>query len=247
MKGTFFRNGIEYRIVTDGESWSQGDRVSGYLEVKTSVGTSPAPARVALVHGVLKKVRTKAGDAFEWLQEKTIDGSGKWEFRTGRNSPITDATSSLFLLYGGTEPVGEGSSLGQLQLSLKPDPVIQVFLDVLQARFRFVLKALKATKDGMQAKLTPPSAQSLSMIEQVLLSFVFDSDAVDAALNIGYEFYVKSYDASAGSVDLKKKKKKREVSFAASQYRTSSNRIDDERFEMEIKAAIDEATSGFLG
>lgn len=237
MKGFSFQKGVEYRIETIGEKWQQGDPIEGKLSAKSASGAVNA-AQVVLAHGTLKKVHAKSPDAFDIIaQEKLTLSSGEanWKFPTTKNSPITDVSGSLFLLYG---PEGaEVSTLGQLQLNVVPAEVIAKFLDVFQIHFRFVLKFTKTEKNGVQAKLVPPEGnKQFSFLEHLILRFSFSDDD----LSITYEFNVLTFDATVNSLTQIKKKKKREVAFTPAQYKTPSGRWNDDLFEKEIAAALDE-------
>lgn len=248
MKGTFFQKGCEYKLQTEGEAWAQGETIGGRLLVRAHApATAPTTVRVVLAHGSLKAVHAKKPDALTIVAETELSGpdlaSGEgaaWSFPTELNAPITDSTTSLFLLYGPpADPSGGGlETLGQLQVTLKPHPVIAKFLDVLQTRFRFVLKANKSEKGGMNSKLVPPDSQALSFVEQLVLRFAFEGET----LGIVYEFTTHSFEASASSVAAKKQKKKREISFAPTDYKLASGRLNDELFEADIQAALSEVS-----
>ncbi len=238
MKGTFFQKGTEYKLEIDGESWPQGDSIKGKLIAKSHTGAALTEAQVQLGYADLKQVRAKKPEAFEILTTTPLtlkDGSADWVFPLDRNAPITDVSSSLFVLYG---PVtSDPMSMGQLQLNIKPAACIDKFLDVLRTHFRFVLKFTKAEKKGMQAKLVPPDgAKAISFLEHVLIRFSFDGDD----LNLTYEFILHSFEANASSVNAKKIKRKREVTLSINQYRTPSGRWNDDFFQSEITAALQE-------
>jgi len=242
MKGTFFQKGCEYRLQTEGETWVQGETIGGHLIVRAHApATAPEKARVVLAHGGLKAVHAKSPDAFDVVAEAEVGGPGlvsesgaPWSVATGSNAPITDSTSSLFLLYGPAD--GGLETLGRLQVTLKPNPVIAKFLDVLQTRFRFVLKANRSEKKGMQSKLVPPDSQALSFVEQLVLRFAFEGET----LGVTYEFTTHSFEASASSVNAKKAKKIREIDFTPTDYKLSSGRLNDDLFENHIRGALDE-------
>ena len=173
MKGTSFQKPLELSLQVEGEAWKQGDRITGALVAKNHGGES-VPLReiyVRLAHGSLKQVRQKSADAFEQISAVAGDASGmlaagaeariSWSFQTDRNCPITDSSSSVFLLYGRGEAL---ESLGQLQLTVHPDEVIQEFLKVLTIQFHFVVKTRKASKRGVDVKLAPPPEEKSSIL-----------------------------------------------------------------------------------
>lgn len=239
MKGTYFQKGTEFRLQTEAESWSQGDTIRGTLVLRAHSPGVSTTARVVLAHGNLKQVHAKKADALDAVEEVVLSGKeltnesgAAWSFSTSLNARITDSTTSLFLLYG---PEGGGlETLGHLQVTLKPAPVIEKFLDVLKTRFRFVLKTMRSEKKGCQAKLVPPDSSALAFVDQVVIHFHFDEEV----LNLAYEFTTHGFEAGASSVKQTKQKKTREVEFRKSDYLTSSGRLNDDLFEKEIEAAL---------
>src|SRR5687768_16211107 len=69
MKGIYFKTPLEFRLVTDGESWSQGGKITGTLEIKNQGSTDASldSVSLALVLGSLKKVAAKKEDSFQVL------------------------------------------------------------------------------------------------------------------------------------------------------------------------------------
>lgn len=243
MKGVFFQRPLEFKLQINGESWDQGDAVSGTLMIKNhGPRLSLADAQVHLAHGNLKQVRAKASDAFELLGSSpmpTIDlatgaeASLDWSFTTDRNCPITDSSGGLFVLYG------RGSiteQMGQLQLAIRPYEVIQDFLSEFTTQFRFVTKALKAgSRSTVDAKLVPPDSRAFASLDYVVVKMSFDGDV----MNLRYVFTMKKIEAK------KKKKKKKDVvqSMTKESYRTSTGRFDHERAVVLIKEALGEVES----
>ncbi|MEK6579332.1 MAG: hypothetical protein AABZ55_08920, partial [Bdellovibrionota bacterium] len=136
MKGIFFKYPLEFQLHVDGETWKQGDFIQGRLIVKNR-GAAPVSLnsiQVQLALGELKKVRAKSEHAFKAIETAPLKTSEnlipekeyslEWKFKTDRNCPISDASSSLFLLYGSGE---DPKQLGQLQANIQPEFVIQEF------------------------------------------------------------------------------------------------------------------------
>src|SRR5690606_11357678 len=91
MKGTFFQDSLEYRLVVEGESWHQGSLLSGTLQVRNHA-SSPASLsdlNVSLADGIEKKVKAKAEDAFSVLASVQPAASAK-DLGAGQSSePMT--------------------------------------------------------------------------------------------------------------------------------------------------------------
>lgn len=243
MKGMYFQKPLQLNLLVNGESWHQGDPVAGSLTVK-NLGPDDVPSsevRVHLAYGELKKVRQKSPDAYEVLTSVPMEKGGKiapgqeatlaWRFETDRNTPITDASRSLFVLYGrGGSPI----ELGSLQLTVDPTPVVQEFLSSLQTEHRFVLKSRKFLRGATEVKLAPPDSRELASVEHLTLAFRFEGED----LRVGYEFRVRKIEAGAATFDVAKQKKTLEQVFKPEEYRTPTGRFNHERIEGAIKAAL---------
>ena len=251
MKGTFFQKPLEFRLSVDGETWRQGDSIEGVLTAKNhAAGALPvAGITVCLARGVLRKVHQKSSDAFEILASASIPPSSgpellpaqelsyPWKFGTDRNCPITDTLGSLFLLYGQNGSAqGAGAQLGNIQIPVLPYEIITQFLDVVKTGFRFVIKGARWSKGNVDAKLAPPDSRGFAMLEQLQLLFHFEGET----LHVEYGFRLKTVEASAASVELKKQKTAFKQSYEPALYRTSSGRFDHERVEKEIRDVLDQ-------
>lgn len=242
MKGVCFQKPFEFNLQVEGETWRQGDPIQGRLTVRNR---SDQPARlegnaVSLGYGALKKVHGKKDGALEILDsvpfsDQSVPAQGEtslpWKFTTDRNSPITDASASLFILYG---------SGGVLQLRFDPDSVVQSFLDTLQVQFRFVKKSQKSNKAGcIVTKFDPPTAKGFSLVEQLAIATQFEGDT----LHVGYSFDVKKLEATAASAEMKKSKKEFEQAFTPLDYRVTSGRFNHEQIEAAIREVMTQIES----
>lgn len=254
MRGIFFQKPLEFGIKTDGESWRQGDTMSGILTLRNH-GTEPVSIdpRVVLAAGELKKVRAKSEGAFRTLAEwgdfsRPIQLGPQqahelsWSFTLDVNAPITDSSKSPFLLYGASSTPDQLDQLGQLQLNIVPSLVFEEFLNVFQARFRFVVKTRKFSKERVEVKLAPPDGQAFAALEHLMVGLEF-SKSDRETLHIHYTFTTKRLEASAASIDVSKQKKALFQEISSGQYRLPSGRLDDERFEAAIREALDAGES----
>lgn len=250
MKGTVFQRPLEFNLVIDGESWQQGDPIFGTLTVRNH-GKEPLDMSEVCLHlalGELKKVRLKSPEAFDVLKSAELGANGQlqpgsstefsWRFETDRNFPITDNLKSPFILYGRGTALEQ---LGQLELAVNPFAIIDEFIKTLQIQFRFVVKGRKWSKGKVEFKLAPPDSKALGMVEHLNAQFQFEQET----LNVKYSFHVKKLEATAASVAMSKGKKETEQSFTLQDYRLPSGRLNHERIERGIAAAIELVQSGF--
>jgi len=250
MKGTFFQKPFEFNLKVEGETWRQGDPVSGSLTVKNHGPTATQEmneVRVQLVRGELKKVRAKSADAFTPLtavktataspvQKELAAGndlSFPWSFETDRNCQITDSLGSLFVIYG----YGQADEkIGQLQLNFEPFGLIQDFLQIVTIQFRFVIKSRKSRKGAVEVKLSPPTSKNFLKLEGLTLTFRMSGED----LEVEYGFNLKKMEASAAGVEINKEKKELVQTYAPHEYRIPSGRLNHERLEAGIQEALNQ-------
>ncbi|MCM2278930.1 MAG: hypothetical protein NDJ89_12715 [Oligoflexia bacterium] len=243
MRGVFFQKPREFVLEVEGESWRQGEQIRGTLTIRDHGASAPAPARVLLAEGALKKVRERSPEAFEVLASavtKPGETVFSWSFPLARDFPITENTSSPFLLYGTSEAPPE---LGQLQLNIRPHEVIEQFLDTLRVHFRFVQKSRRSSKGWVDVRLSPPDARNLGMLEYLVLGLRLDESE---ALELRYQFQLKKIEATAAAFDVKKLRKIAESRIESHEYRLPSGRFQHERFEADIRKALDPIESRLL-
>lgn len=242
MKAVTFQKPIEYCLLIEGESWPQGSAVSGTLEVKSHGAVSDGKIQLILARGELKKVHEKKLGAFTEVakfdtEDWTFPAPGqsatlKWNFDLDRNCPITDSTGSLFLLYGHAATL---DTLGQIQMNVVSEPVLQAFLHAFNVHFRFVIKSQRWSKSGTTStKMAPPDAKKYSNLELLVLTTRF----TDEELEITYEFNVKRFEATAVNVETKKEKREYSQVLRPIEYRLPSGRLNTDYFEKLIEEAL---------
>ena len=234
MKGTSFQKPLEFNLSVDGESWRQGDAISGLLKTRshgTEDGTEAidwSEIGVYLAHGDLKKIRAKTEGAFKIIASHTATSEeSQWKFQTDLSAPVTDSTSSLFLIYGFGKAY---EKLGQLQVNLTPSQVLEDFLKIFQIQHGFVRKSVKAGKGKTETKFAPPSSKEFVRLELLLIKAHFAGET----LEVECEFNEKKIEASAAALEVKKQKKQIKQSFGSTQYRTSSGRFNYETMEAAV-------------
>jgi len=243
VKGTLFQRPLELKLNIEGENWRQGAVVSGVLTFKNH-GQDPLPLAgfgVCLAQGHLKSVRLNAANAFRVLSfvpaelkdslEPHQEISVPWTLPLDGDCAISDATSSLFVLYGrGQDP----AQLGALQLLIEPAEIIDEIVKTLGIIFRFSVKTRKAGKDGVEIKFTPPDAPSFRMLEQLVLSFRVDAGAI----HLKYVFQVKKIEATAASFDISKAKKEFEQTLQVADLRLPSGRPNYGFMESALREVV---------
>lgn len=210
MKGTVFKNGIEYNLFVEGESWMQGAVIKGLLKLKNHSEKvfDLSLISVELTLGKLRKIKTKGKSAFESIEKITFDKGTeldpkgekelKWEFKLSPNCPITDKVASHYLIYGDDEDSLENRLL---PLSVTPKEVFLQFFDIFEKFFRFKVKEYKSKDDGLEVKLLPPKTSKYSTLIGLLVNIKLSEKNLDLV----YIFNVNKIDFSGGGLtDFKK-------------------------------------------
>lgn len=241
MKGLSFQAPLELSLRLDGESWRQGDRIAGELQIKNR-GTQTASLtelRVILAEGTIKKVHAKAANAFDVIERLKL-GEGKIlsadetlnfpiTFQLDVNSPITDVSYSPFMLYG----AGTDEKMGVLQLPVAPHLVAQELIERLKVAFRFVHKHSKSRKKGVESKMIPPDGRNFQAVEHLMIDTRMDGED----LVISYEFAIKKIEGAPASAE--KKKVGTEDRITAADYRLPSGRFNHDKLEASLRKALD--------
>lgn len=243
MRGVFFNQGLEYKLEVSGSDFRQGDSVQCTLSLKNHT-SSPVPLdhlRLTLAVGTLKKVKSKAADAFEVVSEGDVtsvkeigpndERSVTHTFQLDRNYPVTDKNQSLYLLYGNST---DTAIVGQLLLTVALHPHIESIFSTMDTVFQFVPKGVTSKGAWSTAKLKPPTARRYSLIDELNLSCHFDGDA----LELKYNFTVKKFEGASTTISVKKAKTEVEQRLEPDKYLYGSNFVHQEFVEESIKAAI---------
>ena len=229
MKGSFFKDGIEYRIEIQGESWLQGSRVNGTLVVrnhgnKPFEGVSALAVRLAL--GTERKVKAKQESAFVEIGSSGALAAGAealaagatslplpWEFALPETARITDATKSLYITYGPGELAAAAGTFGALQLRVLPHPWIEDLCSIIDTNYRFPRRKISAADDksgAVEIKFDAPDARSFSAVESLVAEFRVirpESEPAPTTIESSYTFQIKEVDAMKAGLQLKKGKR----------------------------------------
>ncbi len=247
MKGTFFRESLEYRLFIDGESWPQGGKIVGTIQVKNHGAAEVALAdlRVVLTEGKDKKVKAKADGAFaELVSLNPLMGRGiippggeseaaPWEFTLDENARVTDKTGGLYVLYGRG---AEHAQFGHLPLNVVPRQEFLDFVELMRAVFHFSLKGITSGKKGtVQVKLLPPEGKTFSNVEQLDLTLFKKNGDYQANL----EFTTKRVDPASPVLAMKEESRSFERGFSESEFLHSFNqRLKKETVEAFLNECI---------
>jgi len=231
MKGVSFQNGVEFRVVIEGESWSQGALIQGKIEAKPIAQT-----QVLLAEGMDKKVKLKSPDAFIILEEALIKTSPyEWKFQLPIDARISDTKGSLYLLYGHGENI---EKLGQLRLHILPHLMLRDLSDLITSHFRFALKTISSGKSGgTEFKFGPPSNNDWKMLDELALQLKISPEILD----VKFIFHRQEVDALKGGLATKSVKREVIRSWNIPQIILSFNqRLDKEILAIEIDKVISE-------
>ncbi len=251
MRGVFFHHPLEYRLEVPSDDRAQGDTLRGVLTVKNHSGE---PAEVAdlcvkLSLGDIKKVKSKALDAFEDLFSATIARSlqlapgesavREWIIETDRNCPIAGTAQSPYLQYG---DASSPQALGHLPLPVKPHKYIQAVVDTMQTVFNFTTRGLSSKGGQVVARLKSPDSRRLSLVEELNLGFRFEGED----LQVSYLFKVKRFDTSAATkVDVRKEKVEVLQNWKVGEYTFGGGFVQQEFIERAIKEGLEVVTTSF--
>ena len=199
MKGVSFQNGIEFKIVIEGETWSQGDTLCGKLEgISRNPNQTAKALKVYLAEGNDKKVKAKTAGAFKILAElKSDEASLSWSFPLSLTARVSDGKGSLYIVYGNGDAL---ETMGQLRLNIVPHLHLRDLSDVLSSHFRFVTKSITAGKDGWtEMKLEAPSAKEWAFLDLLVLQVQITAETLEAK----FIFHRKEVDAMKAGLSTK--------------------------------------------
>ncbi len=243
MRGTLFKDGIEYNVEINGESWIQGQTIKGVLRLKGQGDVSPV--RVILGYGKFKNIKSLAEDKkWEIIEEIVLSDSTsanpaeyqefEWSFNLAEDAPITDKQGSLFLLYGPD---------GCLQLNIEMKEIFKQYLEIFENFFRFKAAQIKYKKGGVDIKFNPPKSNELASVDG-LNSFL---QLKEDNFVIKYNFKLTSLDSIGGSVMAKKKEKEIITELTPKEYLIYGSSPNQEKIIDSIKEVIQQVKPKFMG
>jgi hypothetical protein len=241
MKGTFFKQPLEWSIETEGESWQQGSTIKGVLKV-TNHGAESASldqAGVALAHAEIKKVHARATGVFkpaahQTFSEISIDKGQTLELafslKLAENSAVTDKKTTFYLTYG------QQLTEGHLQLKIIPLILYDKIIGLLDTFCRFKLKEYKSAKNGIEYKLIPPTSRDMANIESLNLALSMKEEL----LQLNFGFQVKKLDRSSITTKITKESVKILRELPPKDYSLGQDMINQDRLLNILEGVIGE-------
>ena len=236
MKGTLFSDGVEVQLLVNGESWRQGDGLSGSIQITNHNGEdlNGEGFGVTLAYARFKDLKKKA-DSFAILDEFKMDTkkseSLNWSFQLEENCPITDKVGSFYLLFGKKTDYLKG---GQLQLNILPHLLVQDFCNIFQTFFRFKLKETKSKKNSIEMKFIAPKTKEYGMIDS--LSLFFSTTGENLALK--YIYNVQKLDYGVNGVKATKAKVECSQELSPKEYSSFGDSLDQDKVIAVIKDSL---------
>ncbi len=215
MKGTFFQKPFEFNLELPGEQWVQGDELNGSLKLTDhSNGQTEISENfgIALAIGKNKKVKSRDPSAFEVLETLSLNSKNSldFKFKLPINGPISDKTSSYYIIYGDLE-----SKEGNLQIQVDPSKTFSPLLDVLDIFFRFKLKEKKFNKKSIEFKLLSPESKEFKALDTLILNL---TETEDSTIQLTATFNLKNVGVQDGNIAVTKSKTVKKLELAPSQY-----------------------------
>jgi hypothetical protein len=205
MKGTFFKQPLEFSVDIKGESWRQGEKLAGNLLIRNHGDEEIALSSfgVTLAQTDAKKLKAKNDkgigekkviqfDADEKLSAKG-EKSLEWEFQLGTDASISEKSSGPYIYYGKTEDIFEG---GHLQLKVLPIEILEKYIEIFENFHRFKRKSLKYKKGFIDIQYVCPGGQDLGQIEKLNQQLRI----IDSKLEIKWIFQINKLGYKDGSV-----------------------------------------------
>lgn len=205
MKGTFFSKPLEWNIETEKESWTQGEGLKGTLRVKNH-GAEPVnlkDAGSAIAYADIKKVHARTEGAMKFDMKETFADVElapqetkelTFNLTLPSNCAVTDKKASYFLTYG------KDASENHLMLKVEPKPLFGKVIGLLDTFHRFKLKEYKASKNGVEYKLIPPTSRDMANLESLNLIFSMNGEN----LQMDYDFQVRKLDTAGVTTKVNK-------------------------------------------
>jgi hypothetical protein len=185
MKGTFFIKPIELNLDITGESWSQGDTVSGELKIKNynSSKEDLLPIGCHLCFCNKKKLKAKDQSAIKVIDsiDNNNTNSIAFNFKLPSDCSITDSTNGYFLISGNINQAF--THCGILEIEVTPTSELLSFVEVFEQFFRFKFKKFKNKKDVIEAVITPPETNEWASIQKLTVQLSMSDNSIKANFN----------------------------------------------------------------
>ena len=211
MKGIFFQKPLELELGIVGESWGQGETITGTLKVKNH-GAENILLKdfgVRLCLGISKEIKIKSSKAFTQNAQHLFDPTTEvapgsevdlsFCFPLTKDAPISEKSQGLYLLCGFKENPFEN---GMMELKISPYKDIINLLEVFENLLRFKVKSLKNKKNRLEAVMVVPSSKDYSSVQQLKILI----NMIDNNLDIEFNFKLKKISFEDGVISAKDSK-----------------------------------------
>ena len=233
MRGTFFLKPLELNLDVTGESWSQGDEVSGTLAIKAHGEADLSKIGIHLCEVNMKKFKAKDPAAFKVLESlPAATESTSFNFKLSQSCLITEKTTSLYIVCGNIETPYE---CGHLQLEVTAHKNILSFIQVFENFLKFKFKPLKNKAEKVQAKLTPPDIKDWANIKSIDLAMT----CVDGVLNLDFAFKIKKISYDGPSMETKEVKHTETLELKPRDYILFESTLNQNFITQELNKALD--------
>lgn len=248
MKGTFFIKPLEFNIDIQGESFEQGNTITGAVKMKSHQGTVEGADQFGVTLALVdqKKIKNKKEDAFTIVDKVSFPKEGASEemnldfsFKLSSTCPVTTKGSSLYLLCGQLDQPLEA---GALELSIAPHPWIKEIIETLTLFFRFKVKGFKSKKDSVEYKIVAPDSKEFGAIKQLTLLAKMEGENI--ALN--YQFNVSKLSYGAEGVQAKDQTLKYNQELSPKDYKQFGDSPNQEGIKNKLSEILDQVKRGTL-
>ena len=244
MKGTFFAKPLEWNVDVQGESWRQGDKVTGQVVLKNHSNDALALDKqgMILAQGDMRKVHARDPKAFNVIAHLTFPQSDPTgpesltlpiDFELPANCAITDKRTSFYLAYG------VDSREANLQLKVEPRKLFGEVTKLMETFQRFKFKDVKAVKGGVEYKLHPPSSRDWAHVETLLLTLSLQGDQ----LHLAFCFNTKTIDKDSITTALAKDKREFERVLGPREYSLGKDMPNQEGLMKVLDGVLAEVKS----
>ncbi|MFT6067807.1 MAG: hypothetical protein ACJAT2_001150 [Bacteriovoracaceae bacterium] len=205
MKGTFFKQPLEFSVDIKGESHRQGESLKGSLLVRNHSDEELALGAygVTLAQTDAKKLKAKNEKGITNKHQLSFKEDEKlgpkdsatleWEFKIPSDGTISEKSNGPYIYYGATDELFEG---GFLELSVLPIEILEKYIEIFENFFRFKRKSLKNKAGFIDIQYTCPGGKDYARIEKLNQRIRI----IDSKLEVKWLFKVNKLGYESGSV-----------------------------------------------
>ncbi len=246
MKSTVFLKPLEYSIITNGEKWNQGDKITGALTILNH-GTEDLKIldlQINLAYGNSKKVKAKDSKAWDLISQLNLglnlsivasdELTFPWEFTIPQDCPTSDKNGGIYLTFSDLKNIWPS---GFLQIVIGPKLVLLQFLEIFENFLKFKIIQTRFSNGMFEVKLKPPGSRELSYLETLVLRM----KEVDKTLSLEYIFNMNVFETVSGNVLLQKKTKQIDQQLTSKEYYIYGESPNFEFIKSSIESIIKQA------